>query len=130
VLAQNKDTYISGLTAYREGRIETWLEMFAVAAGSAARLNSIYLSKVSELQEEWRISVQKSSRVRSDGAVWRLIDALPALPVVTLATAVIKVGRTKPAMNQALTSSLRRMFSFRSIVASETVRGKPAACWI
>ena len=79
-----------------------WLEMFAVAAANAARLAGIYLSKVSELQEEWRISVQRASRVRSDAAVWKLIDALPALPVVTLATAVIKVGRTKPAMNQAM----------------------------
>jgi hypothetical protein len=102
ILARDKATYINGLTAYREGRVEAWLEVFAVAAARAARLARVYLLKVSELQEEWRTMVQQSARIRSDAAVWKLIDALPALPIVTVATAVAKIDRTKPAVNQAI----------------------------
>ncbi len=38
VLAQNKEQYIDGLVAYREGNFERWLEVFSVATARAAQL--------------------------------------------------------------------------------------------
>lgn len=102
VLATNKEQYISGLTAYREGRIEAWIEVFAVAATRAAHLARHYLQKIETLQEQWRSMLRASGRVRTDAAAWRIIDALPAQPVVTLPTVVARIGRTKPAANQAI----------------------------
>jgi Fic family protein len=102
ILATNRERYISGLVAYREGRLEEWLELFAIAASRAARLASRYLREVKELQEQWRSMVRASARIRADAAAWRLIDVLPAQPVVTLSTAVARTERTKPAANQAI----------------------------
>ena len=102
ILAANKERYISGLTAYREGRVEAWLEVFDVAAARAAHLASQYLNAVASLQEQWRSMVRQSSRIRADAAAWKIIDVLPAQPIVTLPAAVAKVERTKPAVNQAI----------------------------
>ena len=102
VLAANKERYIGGLTAYREGRVEAWLEVFGVSATRAAHLARRYLSEVELLQERWRSMVRQSSRIRADAAAWKLIDVLPAQPMITLPTAVATVKRTKPAVNQAI----------------------------
>ena len=102
ILAANKERYISGLTAYREGRIEAWLEVFAISAARAAHLARRYLGKVEQLQDQWRSMVRHSARIRADAAAWKLIDVLPAQPVITLPTAVAKIERTKPAVNQAI----------------------------
>lgn len=102
ILAANKEQYIGGLTAYREGRVEAWLEVFAVSAARAAHLARYYLSEIETLQNQWRSMLRASARVRADAAAWRLIEVLPAQPVVTLPTAVARVERTKPALNQAI----------------------------
>ena len=102
ILAANKERYISGLTAYREGRVEAWLEVFDVAAARAAHLANQYLKAVESLQDHWRSMVRQSSRIRADAAAWKIIDVLPAQPIVTLPAAVAKVERTKPAVNQAI----------------------------
>jgi Fic family protein len=102
ILAANKELYISGLSAYREGRVEAWLEVFSVSAARAAHLARRYLREVEELQEQWRSMVRSSARIRVDAAAWKLIDVLPAQPVITLPTAVARIERTKPAVNQAI----------------------------
>jgi Fic family protein len=102
ILAANKERYIGGLTAYREGRVEAWLEVFDVAAARAAHLANQYLKTVESLQDRWRSMVRQSSRIRADAAAWKIIDVLPAQPIVTLPAAVAKVERTKPAVNQAI----------------------------
>jgi Fic family protein len=102
ILAANKEQYISGLTAYQEARIEAWLEVFAVSAARAAHLARSYLSEVESLQEKWRSMLRRSSRIRADAAAWKLIDILPAQPIVTLSATVATVARTKPAVNQAI----------------------------
>jgi Fic family protein len=101
VLAADKERYIRGLTAFREGRENEWLESFAVAAARSAELASGYLREVRELQEEWRSRVGTSVR-RADAAVWLLIEQLPAHPVISARIASALVPRTKPAVNQAI----------------------------
>jgi len=102
VLVTNKQQYIRGLTVYREGRLDEWLEVFAVSTARAADLARKYLGEVGNLQEQWKSLLRASARVRSDAAAWRIIEMLPAYPVVTLPTAVAFTGRTKPAVNQAI----------------------------
>jgi Fic family protein len=102
VLANNREQYIAGLTAYREGRLEAWLEVFAVATANAANLAREYLNEVESLQNNWREQLRLSTHVRSDAAAWALINELPSQPVITLPVAVSLVGRSKPAVNQAI----------------------------
>lgn len=102
VLAANKDRYISGLTAYREGDVGVWIETFAACAEEAARFARHYLGEVEKLQEQWREMIRASTRIRADAAAWKLIEVLPANPVITLPIAVTRIDRTKPAVNQAI----------------------------
>jgi Fic family protein len=102
VLAADKERYIQGLTQFREGDVELWIESFLTSASRAARLAERYLKEVEQLQERWRQLVVEAINPRSDAAVWRLIDALAGEPVVTLATASAMARRSKPVVNQAL----------------------------
>ena len=101
VLAANKQRYIRGLTDFREGRLNEWLESFAVAAARSAELAAGYLREVRTLQEEWRARLAPNVR-RSDAAAWLLVDQLPAHPVISAPTAAAVIPRSKPAVNQAV----------------------------
>ena len=102
VLAQNRDRYIEGLTAYREGNFEQWFEIFAAAAARAAKLAKRYLAQVRDLQEVWRAQLFSYGPVRRDAAAWQLIEILPGHPVITVPVGVAKVNRTKPAVSGAV----------------------------
>lgn len=102
-LASARDRYIRGLTDFREGRVEAWLEHFAGAAASAAQLASDYLDAVGALVERWkaRLSGSKASP-RSDAAAWVVIDNLPAHPIITAPVAAAVTGRSRPQIYRAL----------------------------
>lgn len=102
VLAQEKEKYIRGLTAYREDRVQEWIETFSLATTEASKLAEKYLQRVTELQEEWRVRLQATVKPRSDAAAWPLIDVLPANPVMTLPVGVVATGKSKPAVNGAI----------------------------
>jgi Fic family protein len=103
VLAKEKDRYIEGLTAYRDGDLTLWLERFSVAAATAAGLAEHYLAAALALQDKWRAQLAATPRPpRADAVAWRLIDLLPAQPVLTLPVAVAVTGRVKSAVNAGI----------------------------
>ena len=102
VLAANKSRYIAGLTRFRDDDLDGWITDFASAAAQGARLANAYLAAVEDLQEHWRTQLRTALDPRADAAAWRVIDVLPAHPVLTLPVAVVAVGRTKAVVNQAL----------------------------
>ncbi len=102
VLAMNRSRYITGLTRFRSGDVDGWVTGFAVAAAQAAGLAEAYVASVEELQARWREQLRAAIDVRSDAAAWRVIDVLPAHPVITLPVAVAATERTKAVVNQAL----------------------------
>ena len=102
VLAREKEKYIQGLTAYREDRVQDWIETFSLATTEASMLAESYLQRVTELQEKWRDQLKTTVNPRSDAAAWALIDVLPAHPVMTLPVGVAATGKSKPAVNGAI----------------------------
>ncbi|HTW09211.1 MAG TPA: Fic family protein [Acidimicrobiales bacterium] len=103
VLAKSKERYIEGLTAYRSGNVNTWLEQFAVATAQAAALAEQYLREVRTLQGRWRADLRSSPQSpRSDAAAWAVIDQLPGHSIVTVPVLVAATGRSKPAIGQAV----------------------------
>lgn len=82
--------------------MDGWLLHFAAATARAAGLAKDYLDAVHRLQERWRDQVREHGNPRADAAAWRLIDVLPAHPVITLPVAVTAVERSKAVVNQAL----------------------------
>jgi Fic family protein len=103
LLAAARHRYINGLTAYREGRIDDWIEHFAAAATGAAGLASAYVEAVRDLTTVWRAQLAASpSAPRADSAAWAVVDILPAHPMITGPVAVVATGRSKPSVYQAL----------------------------
>jgi Fic family protein len=102
VFARDRDHYIDGLTAYRKGDVDRWIEIFATAAIQATDLASSYLDEVARLTERWRKMLRAASDPRADAAAWAIIDLLPAHPVITAAIAVAVTGRAKAAVHNAL----------------------------
>jgi Fic family protein len=104
IWARDKARYLAGLTSFRTGLLDDWLEMFAVAARRAAELAAWYADRVSELQSMWRERLKRSSNPRADAAAWAIIDILPAHPVIMVSVAVAATGRTKPAVTNGIRS--------------------------
>lgn len=109
VLATWSDDYIRGLTATRyrtrpsdaaaiDGT-NAWIALFAAATVRAVEDARRYEARVHEVTSHWREAVGK---VRSDSAVFRLIEALPGAPVVTVQSAAALIDRSVQATNQAI----------------------------
>ncbi len=102
ILAASRETYVHGLTSFREGRELEWIEAFAAAAAQAALLASDYLGEARRLQGRWREQLKAAAAPRRDAAAWALIDVLPAHPVITVPIGMAATGRSKPAVTQAV----------------------------
>ncbi|HSW31440.1 MAG TPA: Fic family protein [Longimicrobiales bacterium] len=102
VLAADRERYIEGLTHFREGDLESWIERFSVAAAQAARLAEAYLGAVAVQMERWRDALAAGDAPRADAAAWAVIDVLPAHPVITAPVAAAATGRAKAAIHQAV----------------------------
>ena len=103
VLANARDRYIAGLTAFRDDRIEEWVEHFAAAAAGAAKLAESYLHSVRDLVTYWRACLKKLPNApRADAAAWAILDVLPAHPMLTAPVAAAATGRAKTAVYGAI----------------------------
>ena len=102
ILAADRDAYIEGLGAFREGDPVRWVESFATAAARAATLAAPYVDAVRELKAEWRRRLASGPGPRAGAAAWAVIDALPAHPVISTTGAVAATGRAKSAVHAAV----------------------------
>ncbi len=102
-MAAARDRYITGLTAFRGDDVSAWIEYFAAAIARSAELATQYLAAVGALMEDWRSTLSSSaSAPRADAAAWRVIDILPAHPILTAAAAIVATGRARSQVYQAL----------------------------
>ena len=109
VLAARSADYIDGLTGTRykgapgsnsaRAGINRWIAFFASACGQAAEHASRFDAEVRALQSTWRHRVGPARR---DSAARLLIEALPAAPVLTVATAAELIDRSFPAASQGI----------------------------
>jgi len=99
VLAGDAKAYVAGLTAFREEHPADWILLFARAIERAAAKASELATRLAELQERWR---DRAGRPRRHSSAEALIVELPAHPIVTVATALKVIGRSKQAVNEAI----------------------------
>lgn len=89
VLAARPTAYVNGLVAFREGRVAGWCASFAGAAEAASHRAVELAEAIRVKQTEWRA---RAGNPRRDSAAARIIDILPALPIVSAATVRAAIG--------------------------------------
>jgi Fic family protein len=99
VLAARPGSYIAGLEAFRAGGLATWLASFAGATIEAATASVRLADQVADLQASWRV---RAGRPRAGSAASRLIERLPALPVLSAPTASAAIGASQQRTLDAL----------------------------
>jgi Fic family protein len=109
VLATRAQDYFRGLTVFRhngssdsaaahEG-LNTWVGTFAVACARAVEDATTFEGRCNETQQQWR---SRLGRVRAGSSVDLLLRLLPGTPVLSVKSAMIAVGRSKPQVNDAV----------------------------
>lgn len=123
VLAGESKAYIRGLTAFRESKVSEWAGLFAAAVHTAANRASALASEIVGLQERW---LEAAGCPRRDSSAAAIITLLPAHPLVTVATLEDLTGRSKQALNDAV-STLASAGVLKQITVGQRNRAWEAA---
>lgn len=99
ILAARRDQYIHGLTDFREGRNDEWVEAFSDATTFASQGAERFADEIAALQEGWNEAL---GHPRRDSAARKLLEALPAYPLIDVATARAIAGVSDVAAGRAL----------------------------
>jgi Fic family protein len=83
ILAGRARQYIEGLVDFREGRAADWIELFADATRLAAVEAERLADEIEALEQKW---IERLDRPRRDSSAYTVLAALPAHPVVDVAT--------------------------------------------
>ena len=109
VLATWSRDYIAGLTGTRyvgpsdsakaHAGTNRWIALFAAASRRAVEHATRFEAQVRAVQASW---IERAGRPRRDSAARRLIEALPAAPILTASTVAALIDRSFQAAGQAI----------------------------
>lgn len=99
VLGSEPRNYINGLGAYSSGKVARWCTTFADATTDATQAADRLTTAIEALQAVW---IERLGRPRADATVRRLVEALPAQPVIDVAAGQQLTGRSHVAVGNAL----------------------------
>ena len=102
VLAARPRSYIGGLIEFREGGIGPWVASFAEAVNQAATEGIAMAEDVGELRKTW---FERSGRPRRGSSAARLLEIIPASPILSASTA----SKTIEASPQRTLDGLKRL---------------------
>jgi Fic family protein len=99
VLATRADEYIGGLGEYRFQEAVEWLTFFAVATISAARKARGLATRIEDLGDAWLLRI---GNPRSNASSRKIIERLPAEPILTVARAAEMAAVSNTAADNAV----------------------------
>jgi Fic family protein len=99
VLATDGDAYVKGLTAYRAERTEDWYLDFALTVIRACRAARQLAAQIDELEQRW---ITKAGDPRRDSTARKLIQLLPAQPILRVSHVVALTGASPTAAHNAV----------------------------
>lgn len=98
LMAADVDGYVKALTSYREDAEADWTTYFAETTIAASQAAEDFAERLEKLGSEWRAK----AKVRSGSTAEKVIDALPAQPVIDVKKAAEVAGTSEEAARQAL----------------------------
>jgi Fic family protein len=99
LLGRAKRDYVSGLGAYRDGAVDSWCSLFALATTDAARAARELSDAIEGRQASW---IERLGNPRRDAAVREIVAILPAQPVIDVATGQLLTKKSHVAVGNAL----------------------------
>lgn len=109
ILATRAADYIHGLTVFRyeddsdseaaEAGLNTWVGTFAAACVRAVSDALAFEARCREFEDGWR---SRLGRVRAGSSVDQLLRLLPGTPIISVKSAALAIGRSKPQVNDAV----------------------------
>jgi Fic family protein len=99
VLAAEPKAYVGGLGAYSQGKVSLWCQRFAAAVARASERARELAAVIQARQVVW---LDALGQPRSDSAARQLVAALPAQPVIDVATGQKATGKSHVAVGNAI----------------------------
>jgi Fic family protein len=99
LIARDPGGYLAGLTLYRLGQLDSWVEWMAAALERSRDAAAALMTRTDALVAEWR---RRLAGVRADAAAQRLIDILAERPVLSAAAVAARLGVSTRAGQTAL----------------------------
>ncbi len=122
ILVENRDAYIDGLTAYRNGEVENWLGFFFEVVQSAVAYTRALGQRLEGLAQEW---LGRLSGVHEDSLARKLVAELLAHPIQSAADVAELHDVTERGARAALDDlAARGILTFRPMRKAK--RGRPA----
>ena len=126
VIARDPGGYLSGLYRFRVGEHEPWVEWFAGVVASSALASLGWADEVDALLVDWRARL---TGLRADAAARRVLDVLPAHPMLSVETAASLTGISPTAARTALEDlTSRAILEERKVPTSGP--GRPRRWWL
>ena len=99
VLATDSDAYVRGLTAYRDDHQQDWYLDFALTVIKACRAARQLSQEIDRLEERW---LAKAGTPRRDSTARKLIQVLPAQPILRTSHVAALTGASTSAAHKAV----------------------------
>ncbi len=126
VIAHDPGGYLSGLTFFRLGEHAKWVQWFATALERSANAATSLVTETDALLARWRERATKAPApgqraVRAGSVFWKVLDALPALPILSAPLVAERFGVTPEDARQLL----RRFESLHILEPIDLATKKP-----
>jgi Fic family protein len=89
LIARDPGGYLAGLTLFRLGQLDTWVEWMATALERSSDAAAGLMTRTDALLAEWR---RRLGSVRADAAAQQLLDVLAERPVLSAAVVADRLG--------------------------------------
>jgi Fic family protein len=126
VIARDPGGYLAGLTLFRMGRLDNWIEWMATALERSSKVAIDLMEGTAELRNEWRFRL---AGVRSDSSTRRLLEQFIEQPVLSASVAADRMGLSVRAVQGALNTLAERGIVERYRPADKG-RGRPTQYWV
>jgi Fic family protein len=125
-IARDPGGYLSGLTLFRMGRLDIWVEWVASALQHASETASLIKASSEELYEDW---LKRLSVTRDDASARRVIDLLGEHPVISSDMVAMRLGISERSSRTAL-RTLSDLAIVRPYELSVHRPGRPRQFWV
>jgi len=113
LMATDVDGYVKALTAYRDGEQSDWTSYFAETTIASVDAAEDFGERLARLQEQWK----EKATVRRGSTAERVIESLPAQPVIDIEKAAELAGTSEEAARLAL-----NQLTERGVLKQATIR--------